>query len=375
MTSLELKDKINQLEQRCVTIVDSANKEIRSLTDDEKHDIEESRNHIEELRSQLSSLTKELNTNNISTTPKMEKQSIVKEIRAAISDGSKSFTLAAATGIEQVAEANGIVQVGTTTDVVPVATEIQGILEPLYANSVLAQLGVRFYTGLPMGDVAIPVMGNGNVGWASEIGAAAESQNTFSTITLKPKRLTAYVDVSKKLIAQDTYGVEAALQRDIVNALNAKLEATIFGDGAKTDTTPAGIFNGKTLVKATDFKAICDGEGKVEDANVHGEMKYLLSPSAKAAFRAMSKGTKSTQLVYEDGAVDGIPALVTSNVPDKQLVYGDFANLAVGSWGDVEVVVDEYTQAVNGCVRLVINAYFDAAILRDAAFYFGTVEA
>lgn len=366
MTSLELKDKINQLEQRCISIVDSANKEIRSLTDDEKHDIEESRNHIEELRSQLSSLTKELNTNIISTTPKMEKQSIVKEIRSAISNGSKSFKLNAATGIEQRA---------ATTDVAPVATEIQGILEPLYANSVLAQLGVRFYTGLPMGDVAIPVMGNGNVGWASEIGLASESQNTFSTITLKPKRLTAYVDVSKKLIAQDTYGVEAALQRDIVNALNAKLEATIFGDGAKTDTTPAGIFNGKTLVKATDFKAICDGEGKVEDANVHGEMKYLLSPSAKAAFRAMSKGTKSTQLVYEDGAVDGIPALVTSNVPDKQLVYGDFANLAVGSWGDVEVVVDEYTQAVNGCVRLVINAYFDAALLRDAAFYFGTVEA
>jgi hypothetical protein len=56
--------------------------------------------------------------------------------------------------------------------------------------------------------------------------------------------LTAYVDISKQLIYQDTVGVENAIRRDIVNALNDKLEATIFGAVAGDATKPAGIFYG-----------------------------------------------------------------------------------------------------------------------------------
>ena len=37
----------------------------------------------------------------------------------------------------------------------------------------------------------------------------------------------------------------------------------------------------------------------------------------------------------------------------------------------IDLTVDNYTQALNGCVRLVINSYFDAAVLRSEAFAFG----
>ena len=33
-----------------------------------------------------------------------------------------------------------------------------------------------------------------------------------------------------------------------------------------------------------------------------------------------------------------------------------------------DLVVDPYTQASKGCVRLVVNAYFDAGAVRDEAF-------
>ena len=89
----------------------------------------------------------------------------------------------------------------------------------------------------------------------------------------------------------------------------------------------------------------------------------------------MAKSTKSTQLVLEGGELDGTPVISTSNVTEKKLVYGNWNYLAIGSWGDIEITLDEYTQAVNGCIRLVINAYFDAVILRDEAFVFGTTEA
>ena len=34
----------------------------------------------------------------------------------------------------------------------------------------------------------------------------------------------------------------------------------------------------------------------------------------------------------------------------------------------IEITVDEYTQATKGCVRLVVNAYFDAKVAREDAF-------
>lgn len=89
----------------------------------------------------------------------------------------------------------------------------------------------------------------------------------------------------------------------------------------------------------------------------------------------MSKGTKSTQLVYENGSVDGTVALNTSNVAGKNYVYGDFSNLAIGSWGGVDLTVDPYTKAADGMIRIVVNMYVDAQVLRSAAFATGTVGA
>ena len=295
-----------------------------------------------------------------------QKTTLVAQLRAAMKENLKSITVPAHT--------RSITDAGVHENVVE--TEIQGILEPLYANSALTKLGVKWYTGAPKGDLSIPVMGKGNVGWAGEIAAAGESTNSFTNVVLKPKRLTAFVDISKMLLAQDTVGAEAAIRRDIVNALNDKLEATILGSDAKSDTQPAGIFNGATIQDGSDFAKVCAIEAGVEDNNVYGNMKYLLSTGAKADLRAMAKSSKNTQLVYEGGEVDGVPAITTSNVKTAgNYVYGDFSNLAVASWGDIELTIDEYTQAVNGCVRIVVNAYFDAAILRSEAFAFGKTRA
>ena len=62
----------------------------------------------------------------------------------------------------------------------------------------------------------------------------------------------------------------------------------------------------------------------------------------------------------EGNEVNGYPVLCTSAVAGKGIVYGNFADLVIGQWGGIDLTVDPYTQAANGKVRLVINAYFDA---------------
>ena len=400
LNSVELKDKQATLLKRCKEIVDTCKKEIREMTDDEQAEFDSAKAEIASLKGQLDELKKKLETYEVPTLDETEevkadfcdedpmaeeevikveelkskrnktnkmRKSIVKEIRSAIANGTKNFKINADTEKRAIQVTGGS---GVHDEVVE--TEIQGILEPLYAKSVLAELGVKWYTGLPQGDIQVPVMGKGTVGWAGEVAAASAGGNAFSAVLLQPKRITAYVDISKQLLNQDTIGVENAIRRDIVNAINDKLEATIFSDDAGDATKPAGIFYDSSIFDASTFKAVVDLEAKVESNNVYGDMKYLLSTGAKADLRAMPKSTKNTQLVMEGGEIDGTPAVVTSNVEGAgYYAYGNFENLAVASWGDIDITVDEYTQAVNGCVRLVVNAYFDAKKLRPEAFIFG----
>ena len=102
-------------------------------------------------------------------------------------------------------------------------------------------------------------------------------------------------------------------------------------------------------------------------------MKYVMSNKAKAAFRSMAKSSKTTQLVMEGGQIDGTPVLNTSHVSGKNFVYGDFSNLAIGQFGAVDLLVDPYTKASSGQIRIIINAYFDSKVLRPEAFVTGTV--
>jgi HK97 family phage major capsid protein len=380
--SVEIRSRINEITERMKAIVELCKSEVREMNEDEDKEFKALREEIDEKKEELKALEEKLAQyerelpNEEEEDPKEEeknkrnktmKTTLIKELRNAIDNNQKSITINAETRTMQVTGEAGV------HDSV-IETEIEGILEPLYANSVLAKLGVRFYSGLPKGDVQVPIMGKGQVGWAGEVAAANATGNTFTTKLLQPKRLTAYVDISKQLLAQDTIGVEAAIRRDIVNALNDKLEATIFGAVAGSATQPAGIFYGATETNVDDYAGLCAFEAALDDANINGQKKYLMGNTAKATFRSMIKGTNATGMVMEANQIDGTPMLNTSNVSTKKFVYGDFNYLAVGSWGDIDITIDQYTQAVNGCIRLVINAFFDAVVLRPEAFKFGNVD-
>ena len=254
-----------------------------------------------------------------------------------------------------------------------IQTDFQSILEPLYANSALAEAGVTFLRGL-VNDIQIPIMQKQNCGWAGEIDAAVKTTAAFSSKRLSPKRISCYTDLSFQLLRQDSISVEAAIRRDIVNALNDKLEATVLGKVAGDEIKPAGIGYGKSATLVDDYTKMCNFEAALEATNISGEAKYILSPTAKAAFRAMPQSSKATRLVMEGGEIDGTPCISTTNVAPNEFYYGVWQNVIVGQWSGVEIIVDSISQAVNGCVRLVINAYFDEIVTRPEAIMLGKVK-
>ena len=246
-----------------------------------------------------------------------------------------------------------------------VATDKLNILSPLMDKSILAEAGATFLTGL-VGNISIPTYTGSTCGWKGELEAADNGKGNFGSVELSPKRLTAYIDISKQFLAQDSVGAEEMLRADIVNALVAKLESTIFGDAAGDSTKPAGIFNSAEVV-APSYQAVCEAEAAVKDYS--GEKRFVMGPSAKSAFKqATISGAKSDlRLLLEDGEVDGYPVSDSSNVVAGGYAFGDFGELVVAQWGSIDIVVDPYTLATKNAIRLVINAYFDAKVRRDGA--------
>ena len=423
--SVEIKDKKNQLKKRAQEIIDNCKREVRDLTDDETSEIDSIKEQIKDLNQQLTELEEKIknlrfddededekvdeptenetenepsacnepddedNKEDKTNKRNMKKRfSLVRSIRNIVNNSAMNDVDAAviAEGNKEARKAGinfqGQIQLPSQRAAVTVtaegedvvATDLFDILKPLRAKNVLSQAGAKFMSGL-VGNVQVPVMTKSNVTWEGETATAKDGAGTFSHVTLSPKRLTAFVDISKQMIAQDSVDVESAIREDLVNAINSKLEETVLGATAGSATQPAGIFYTIKPTAVADFAALVNKESDVEDANVIGECKYILSNKAKAALRSMAKGTKSTQLVYENGSVDGTVALNTSNVAGKNYVYGDFSNLAIGSWGGVDLTVDPYTKAADGMIRIVVNMYVDAQVLRSAAFATGTVGA
>lgn len=381
MNSLELKDKQSVLIKRCQEIVNSCKKEVREMTEDEQKEFDANKEEIKNLKDELKRLqdklsaydedmpkmddeneTKENNQNKENRSIKMEnkKFNLLKELRSAYETGKK-INLAEQRAYSVTDEGDKVV-----------ATDVYDIWGPLRAKNVLVEAGAKFISGIK-NNVQIPLMGAVSVNWANETEAATDGSAAFTKKILSPKRITAKYPISLELLAQDTLDVESAVREDIIKAVNAKVEETLLGSDLGDTSKPSGLFNGKTPDKIKSFGDLVALEAKVEDANVDGECKYVMSNKAKADFRVMPKSTKSTQLVMEQGEIDGTQVLATSHVQDKNVLYGDFSNLVIATWDNITIdVVRDVASVGNGNVTIVVNAFVDAALIRDNALVYGT---
>lgn len=386
--SVVILDEINNYKTEARALVEKAKAETRELTDEENNRIEELKEQIKNDEEELKALEakrEEPTTDNGEENKENKRSmkqnfSILNAIRQVVDGQPLDATTRAMieAGREEMRgmSVNGQIQLpvekrtitvtgdsGEHDDVV--STDLFNVLEPLQHKLALREAGAKFITGL-VGDVQYPIMSNGAAAWEGEVTESDDANISFSNVKLQPKRLSATIEVSKQFILQDSVGAENAIRNEIVNAIAQKLEGTILGNGAGSNTQPAGLFYNATAT-AADFADICEIEAEVEAAKFNGDKRYILSPSAKAALRCMIKGTNATGMVYENGEVDGTPATSTGFLGTKQVLYGQFDQFVIGQWGALDITVDPYTKAKNATIVLTINAFFDAKVLREGA--------
>ena len=384
MNSIELIDKKEQLQLKAQNIINQGKHESRKLTTDEEREYNDLCKQIADTENEIRQLNQKLNKKE---TMKKETFSLLKAVRAIannqqLDERSQQVVNAGIAEMRKSGQSYSgqiILPVEERADVQAtvadhgqeiVAEDKLNILAPLRDKLVLSAAGANFMTGL-VGNVSIPTYSGSTVGWAGEVDAAKDGAGTFGEVELSPKRLTAYVDISKQFLIQDSVSAEALLRKDIVDALSNKLEATILGAVAGDATKPAGLFAGVTAdTAAITFADILKMEQTLEEKNVGGNIKFIASPAAKAVLRTTAVGgTKSDlRMLMEGNEIDGISTLVTNGMTSKGLILGNFNDLVIGQWGGIGLTVDPYTQAANGKIRLVVNAYFDAKPQRADSF-------
>jgi HK97 family phage major capsid protein len=278
-----------------------------------------------------------------------------------------------------------------------VATNVGGILNALESYMILSQLGVQMFDGL-VGNLRFPANTTAPVAtWEGETDAAAESTQTWANRTLSAKRLGAYIDVSDQILLQSSNPLEAWVMDYLLRAGATSLERAAINGGGSNE--PTGIiansdvtvtFAGNAASNATNAnganQVYADWVNLYKQAMVNNatmqNLAYITSPQvhADAMIRPkQSSGVEGNFIVTQAGVSPlGFPVLASTNVPStltkgtssdlSALIFGDFSQLALGSWGNPILEMDPYTQKVNGLNRFHFINFVDALVLQPKAF-------
>ena len=272
-----------------------------------------------------------------------------------------------------------------------IATEVGEWAGTLQNKTVLGDLAT-WMTGLS-GDMKLPTLSGTTAGWTAESVAGAPTTATdaatvVNSTTLQPKQLDSYMDISKMLLAQTSGSVENIIRDDMNNAIASAVEGAVLGDDAGAGSTPQGVFNAgtATAAAAATYAGILALQEALETANADfGRVAYLTTPGGRTLLKNVigqpvsgtpANGLTNGQPIWAEDLVDGYMARSSGNVdvaaggaPDQGLVLGRWDDCIIGQFGTaLDVVVDPYTLALNGQVRIVLMSYWDVVYRRATSF-------
>jgi len=257
-----------------------------------------------------------------------------------------------------------------------VATELDAgsFIDLLRNASALDQAGATVLTGLT-GNVAIPRQsGAATAYWVQESGSPTESQQTVDQVSLVPRTVAAYTDFSRRLMIQSSIDVENMVRSDLASVIALKIDAAgLYGTGSNSE--PLGLKN-TTGIGTEDFAAAAPTfaevvalESDVATANaLLGTPVYLMNAAMRGNLKTTKKDAGSGIFIMENGEVNGYRGVLSNQVASGDLWFGNFADLIIGYFSGLDLMVDPYTHSTSGTVRVVAMQDCDIAIRHPESF-------
>ena len=252
-------------------------------------------------------------------------------------------------------------------------------IDALRNQSSVMSAGARMLGGLS-GDVKIPKKtAAAAASWiATEGGDASESEMTVGNVSLTPKTLGAFTDVTRQLLIQSSLDVESLIRDDLTKAMAIAIDKAGL-EGTGSSGQPTGILNTTGVNTVTNFAAANPTFAEVvsletavaEDNALNGNLSYILPASMNGALKTTAKDAGSGQFVSQGGQINGYNAIVSNQATAGNLYFGNFDDLLIGMFGGLDIVVDPYTASKSGTVRVVALQSVDCAVRHAVSFAFG----
>ena len=257
-----------------------------------------------------------------------------------------------------------------------VATDLDAgsFIDLLRNASALDQAGATVLTGLT-GNVAIPRQsGAGTAYWVAESGVPTESQQTVDQVSLTPKTVAAFTDYSRRLMLQSSIDVENMIRTDLATVLALKIDlAGLYGTGSNSEplglklTTGVGTEN--FGLATPTFAEVVALESDVATANaLAGSPVYLMNAAMRGGLKTKAKDAGSGLFVMEGDLVNGYRGVLSNQVASGDLWFGNFADLIIGYFSGLDLMVDPYTHSTSGTVRVVAMQDVDIAVRHPESF-------
>ena len=262
-------------------------------------------------------------------------------------------------------------------------TAIGAYVDSLQASALYDRIGVN-NLGTVAADSVLPIAGGSTVAWAGEVAAAADGGADFGKVTLTPKRVTGYANLSNVILAQNGTAAEASVMRDMGRNMGTQIDAAMFASANVASAPTAIVQTAGTLTftesaaggaagAASDMleaiQTIADDHGL--DGNLAFVNQWALYSNIKSASQVASVSP-----LYQDDRLAGYPGYF-SNAPataggppitSADGLFGDFSRVYFATFGPSSITVDPYSRAVNGEVRLIMNNYMDWGVASGASF-------
>jgi len=262
-------------------------------------------------------------------------------------------------------------------------------IDALRSNLVISGLGARMMQGLK-GDVAIPALNSKTtVGFVSENAApGSEGAPDFRQVTMSPKELRQYVDISRKLMMQSDPSVEQIIRDDMTRQFAAKIDEVAINGGGSGEPTGILQTNGIGSVAlgtnggAISYASLVELEREVAiDNALAGNLAYLTNPRVVGSMRQTPRqdsgvegnfilNDSNTVLGYDVASTTLVPSGLTKGTSDdcSAVIFGNYSDLMIGMFGGLDVLVDPYSGSDKGATRIAMYQDIDVAVRHAESF-------
>lgn len=205
-----------------------------------------------------------------------------------------------------------------------------------------------------------------------------ETGVVLGQVSMTPRTLGAFTEVTRKMIQQSSLDIEALVRADLAEAMALGIDlAGYYGTGANGQ--PLGIAN-LTGINAVAFAGDHPTFGELVDMETAiGSDNAIVDAMAyvgNAQFRGHCKKTQAFEgtgrtLWEQGGTVNGYGTEITNQIATGDVFLNNFADLIIGLWGGLEMNVDPYTHSRKGRIRVVTFQDVDFAHRRVESFCLG----